>query len=269
MLAIDNLEMHVAHGCNLTCESCSHYSNQGHKGLVSLDEAQQWMQAWCGRLRPGVFSLLGGEPALHPDLAEMVRLARRCWPHSVLRLVSNGLLLHRHAELPAALRDCDVWLFVSVHHAAPEYQEKFAPVVELLRDWHNRLGVRVQGYDSYTEWTRRYHGSGAGMEPFRDGRPRQSWQHCRARFCRQLHEGKIWKCAALAYLPMQHRKYGLSPSWAPYLEYRPLNPDCSDAELAAFFGRQEEPFCGMCPARPERFLKPLPLRHGQLLLATT
>src|SRR5260221_8082020 len=39
------LEMHVAHACNLTCESCSHFSNQGHKGTLSVDDSVQWMSA--------------------------------------------------------------------------------------------------------------------------------------------------------------------------------------------------------------------------------
>jgi hypothetical protein len=156
-------------------------------------------------------------------------------------------------------------VFLSVHHDSPVYQEQLAPAVALLRDWHERLGIRVQGYDSFHEWTRRYHGSGPDMEPFHDGDPRRSWSRCRARSCRQLHEGKLWKCAALAYLPMQDRKYGLSQSWEPYLSYRPLSPDCSDSELEAFLSREEESFCGMCPAEPERFRKPLPLRRSRPL----
>jgi hypothetical protein len=31
---IGNLELHVAHGCNLSCESCSHYTSQGHRSKV-------------------------------------------------------------------------------------------------------------------------------------------------------------------------------------------------------------------------------------------
>ena len=50
MKRLRNLELHVAHSCNLTCESCSHYSNQGHKGLLSLEEADHWMRLWNTRL---------------------------------------------------------------------------------------------------------------------------------------------------------------------------------------------------------------------------
>ena len=263
VLAIRNLEIHLAHSCNLACESCSHYSNQGHKGLLGLDEAGEWMAAWSGRLAPETFSLLGGEPAIHPRLADFVPLARAAWPSAKLRLVTNGFLLARHPELPRRLAEAgQAHILVSVHHDSGAYRERLRPVVALLRTWVDAYGIKVAFSPSHAGWTRRYKGFGAAMAPFEDGRPRQSWKHCPARFCPQLFEGAIWKCAPLAYLPMQDRKYGLSDKWAPYLSYRPLAPGCSDGELRAFFRRKAESFCAMCAARPERFALPLPFPGG-------
>ena len=45
MRSIEILEIHVAHGCNLSCESCSHFAGNGLQGLVSLEEAETWMSA--------------------------------------------------------------------------------------------------------------------------------------------------------------------------------------------------------------------------------
>ncbi|HEX4613966.1 MAG TPA: radical SAM protein [Urbifossiella sp.] len=245
MLEIRALELHVSYACNLACEGCSHYSDQGHKGLTPVADADRWMRSWAGRVRPRAFSLLGGEPALHPDLPGFVALARDHWPGTPVRVVSNGFLLHRHPALPAALAGAPgSWLEVSVHHNSPEYRARFAPVGDLLRGWVQEHGVRVVVLESYANWTRRYRGLGGGMEPFADGRPRASWE----------------RCPALAYLPMQAARHRLSAAWDPYLAYRPLEPDCSDAELAAFFAREDEPACRMCPAEPEWFRIPLPLR---------
>lgn len=58
---------------------------------------------------------------------------------------------------------------------------------------------------------------------------------------------------------MHHEKLGLSDSWAPYLAYTPLQAECSDDELTAFFNRDYEPSCGMCPARRHEFRLPNPL----------
>ncbi len=98
------------------------------------------------------------------------------------------------------------------------------------------------------------------MQPFADGKPRQSWSHCPAKTCPQIFEGRIWKCAPLAYLRMQDAKYRLSSSWAPYLQYSPLDPACTDVELVEFFRREDEPVCGMCPAAPEPLALPVPAR---------
>jgi len=137
----------------------------------------------------------------------------------------------------------------------------------LVKGWERDPGVRVVYYRSFANWTRRYRGHGAAMEPFADGEPRQSWEKCPARICRQLHEGKIWKCGPLAYLPMQDAKHHLSQQWAPYLSYQPLEAGCSDAELLEFLAREEESYCGMCPANPEKFELPLPMAGRRAELA--
>lgn len=263
MKSIRHLEIHLVHSCNLSCESCSHYSNQGHKGVLSLAEAERWMNLWNRRLIPHTFSLLGGEPTIHLDLAGFVALARKHWPAAHLRLVTNGFFLHRHPALPAVLQhDPNACIYLSIHHDAPEYEEKLRPILELLRSWVRDYGIRVEFYQSFKNWTRRYQGNGNAMEPFNDGQPRQSWEHCPAKYCPQLFEGKIWKCAPLAYLKLQDAKYRLSDSWKPYLQYQPLEPGCTDEQLAEYFRREEEPSCGMCPANPVRFKLPMPLNSS-------
>ena len=50
------------------------------------------------------------------------------------------------------------------------------------------------------------------------------------------------------YLPMQANKYKLDEKWNPYLEYKPLDIDCTDDELKEFLSREHESFCSMCPS---------------------
>jgi hypothetical protein len=82
-----------------------------------------------------------------------------------------------------------------------------------------------------------------------------------ARHCPQLFEEKIWKCAPLAYLKLQDARYPLSENWRTYLRYQPLEPGCTDQAMRDFFSREEEPHCGMCPASPQRFALPVPMRR--------
>ena len=263
-LDVRHLEIHVAHACNLACESCSHYSNYRHTGVVSIEDADRWMGAWSARLRPETFSLVGGEPTIHPRLADFVRLARTHWPDSRLRLVTNGFFLHKHPQLPEVLKgDRKASIYLSLHHDSPAYRNELRPNLELLRRWTREYGLSVRAYLSFRNWRRVYRDGGSAMRPYADGRPRRSWERCVAKSCPQLFEGAIWKCSPLAYLGMQHDKFGLSEEWAPYLAYQPLRPDCGDAELREFFAREDEPVCAMCPAEPERFKMPSPLGPAQ------
>jgi hypothetical protein len=266
---IANLEIHVAHACNLACESCSHYSNHGHAGVVDLAAAERWMSPWNGRLLPAQFSLVGGEPTVHPDLAGFVRLTRQLWQHSPIRLVTNGFFLHRHPDLPQAMRAASpAWIDLSIHHDSPEYRARIAPILDLAHAWREQYGLEIRFNDSFRDWTQRYHGFGAAMKPFTDGNPRKSWEICPARICPQIFEGRIYKCALLAYLPMQQARYGLGAEWAPFLSYRPLEPGCSDEALQEFFAREEEPACGLCPAERRALAMRNPLRAANGPIST-
>jgi Radical SAM superfamily len=258
--SVHRLELHVSHACNLACESCSHYSNHGHTGNLDQAQADSWMGAWSDRLIVDEFVLLGGEPTIHPGLSEFVVLARRHWPAARIRIVTNGFLLYRHADLPSVLAAAgNADLALSVHHDGDAYAERLRPVLDLLRTWQSDHGTQVHIWPSYQGWTRRYLGFGAAMLPFEDGRPRQSWEICPARHCKQLHDGKLWKCAPLAYLGLQKAKYRLSDKWDPYLRYVPLDPTCTDDELDRFLAIEDEAACSMCSAEPRRHSLPSPL----------
>jgi len=251
MIECRNLELHVAHACNLSCESCAHYSNHHHDGVLSLATAREWLSAWSMRLRPRQFSLLGGEPAINPALPQFVWLAREMFPGSEIILVSNGFLLKRHPRLPVALRGTGATLHISIHSGSDEYQRRLEPVRELIAGWQRRWGIAVNWRESFRTWTLRYRGYGKAMKPFDDGDPESSWRNCPAKWCLQLHEGKLWKCPAIAYLGMQDRKFGLRYEWQPYLAYEPLGEECNDAELQGFVERQVEAPCGMCSVRTD------------------
>ncbi len=260
--ALSLLELHVSHACNLTCESCSHYSNHGHRGNLDPALADRWMAAWSSRVDVREFNLLGGEPTIHPRLSEFVLLVRRHWPAAHIRIVTNGFFLHRHPGLPAALAAAgNADLSLSVHYDGDGYAARLRPVFDLLADWKREHGTIALVRQSHEQWTRRYRGFGAEMLPFEDGRPRQSWKVCPARHCKQLYEGKLWKCGPLAYLGLQKDKYDLSGKWDPYLQYRPLDAACSDRELDEFLTLEDEPVCSMCSAEPRYFRLPSPLRN--------
>lgn len=264
-VVVRNLQIHVADACNLACEGCSHYSNYGHKGIRSLATAEEWLAPWAGRLLPRKFVLLGGEPAINRELAGYVTLSRRLFPDSEIRITTNGFLLQRHdPALPEALREAgNNRIIISIHHEGQEYLDRVKPSISLALEWRRRYGIEISFRAAAARWRRTYQGSGSAMEPFSDGDARASWENCPGRHCLQVYEGRLYKCAPLAYLGMQHAKYELSRSWEPYLAYTPLSPGCSEAALREFVGREEEACCEMCPASTIEYTLPSPLRSAK------
>jgi hypothetical protein len=131
--AVERLELHVTHACNLACDSCSHYSNHGHSGNLDPALADRWMKAWSDRLLVKEFNLLGGEPSIHPRLSEFVLMVRRHWPAAYILIITNGFFLHRHPGLPATLAaagNCE--LALSIHHDGAAYTERLRPIFDLL-----------------------------------------------------------------------------------------------------------------------------------------
>ena len=262
MYDIEQLEIHVTHACIFTCEGCSHYSNHGHTGNISLDDCEEWLYGWSKRVKPKTFTILGGEPTLNKDLPEIVYMVRAMFPDPTtgIDVITNATGLHLQPRLPQMLVATGATLAVSIHSTEhPNYIKKFKRGYKLAKKWKHDLGVWVEFWDfTNKEWVRQYKGFGDRMMPYEDNNPRKSWEVCISKYAMQLHEGKLWKCPALAYLPMQAKKYNLSDKWNPYLKYQSLDVDCTDEELEEFLNREDESFCSMCPANRDVYTKPDP-----------
>ncbi len=77
----------ITRRCNLSCGYCSEYDNFSQP--VPLDEVKRRIDV-LHRLGAANITLLGGEPLMHPDVAEIVAYAAR---KSNVSLVTNGFLL--------------------------------------------------------------------------------------------------------------------------------------------------------------------------------
>jgi len=263
MLEIKNLEIHVTFACNLFCKSCSHFSNQQVGGNVSFERIATEMGYWSGRIKPKVFSILGGEPTLNKDLCKIVRECGRQWVYSDLLLVTNGFYLHKHPDLPKYLEDTDCKLDVSIHHQGEEYSKKVLEIKDLIDGWKAKYNFRLKYRPSSSTWRTTFEGYGANMVPWNDNEPEKSYQICNAKHCPQIFEGNIYKCPQLAYLGLMNKKYNLNESWKKYLNYRPLYPECSNKEMEQFFSQEVEPYCAMCPSYHRYFQIPCPLKNTE------
>lgn len=88
-------EIHLADHCNLNCRGCDNYSPLAKQELLDLEEYKRD----CGRLaelfggKMRRITFMGGEPLLHPQIEECMKISRECFPVGKICVITNGLLL--------------------------------------------------------------------------------------------------------------------------------------------------------------------------------
>ena len=88
-----NLFFHILTECNLNCRHCYINPEQHGKIRVPLKTIKAWLAVFSdGSAAPNLI-FLGGEPTLHPDLAEAVKYAHTRG-FSSITIDTNGFLFH-------------------------------------------------------------------------------------------------------------------------------------------------------------------------------
>jgi len=261
------LEYHVAYGCNLSCQQCSHYSNFHLAGkLPTIADAESEYSHWSHRLKPSRFALLGGEPLLNPEILDHIRLARQLWSESELMLVTNGFFLHRFPELPQILVDSKCRLEVSQHGTHEDYVARFQEVKSLVWSWREKYPeLRIRIRQSHKGWMRQYNIVDGKPMPF-DSEPEAAYRVCMQRSCTQLVNGNLAKCPAVAYWPQLETKARLEsiPEWDLFRTYEACPPTATDDELRSFLETKSIPQCALCPSNRAAFHHPSPLQRSTL-----
>ncbi|KAA5541540.1 radical SAM protein [Roseiconus nitratireducens] len=267
MIELPALEYHLAHGCNLSCQQCSHYSNHHLAGAMpTVEQADTDHSKWSHRLKPRRFALLGGEPLLNPNVIQHIQLARQHWAGSKLMLVTNGFFLHRYPELPAVLLETDCRLEVSQHGTHDEYVKRFREVEQFVWRWREQHpGIQIKIRKSHRGWMRQYNIQNGKPVPF-DSKPAAAYRVCMQRTCTQLFRSMLFKCPALAYFSQLESKLKLHdlPQWQLFRDYQACPPAASSDEVRQFLQTKSIPQCGLCPSRRTKFVHPNPLQRSAL-----
>lgn len=87
------LEVHLVDHCNLSCNACTHFSSISPEKFANINEFEKQMKALSKKLRFNRIRLLGGEPLLHPDIADFIEVTKKYFPKSFVSICTNGILL--------------------------------------------------------------------------------------------------------------------------------------------------------------------------------
>jgi sulfatase maturation enzyme AslB (radical SAM superfamily) len=93
--------VHLAEHCNLNCAYCDHFSPLAEKEFLDIKLFENDLERFSHltNKKLGQIHLMGGEPLLHPQVAEFMDLTRKYFD-TVTRivLITNGILLHKQPK---------------------------------------------------------------------------------------------------------------------------------------------------------------------------
>jgi len=195
---LHRLVVHLTDHCNLNCKGCTHFSNIAKPAYADVGqfdaEFTQLAKVFSGIKE---IYLLGGEPLLHPQLTEFLPIARAHFPNSVIKLMSNGVLVPKMDEgFWKALAASRIVLVCDLY--------PIGLPVEQIEELARRHGVELEWTDPRGEFFK----LPLDLEGTQD--PEHSFQVCGAvNNCPLLRNGRLYPCAYIAYIDVFKDRFGV------------------------------------------------------------
>ena len=195
-------ETNLIDSCNLNCSGCTHYANLFDKNdFYPIEKHERDVKNFAAAVDVLQFRLLGGEPLLLPNLADYIKITRKYFPQTDLRLVTNGLLLPSASQdLLDAIRDNGFIVDITLYPPTEKVIDKVSAILEenkiLFTKGSLTNGRTVENFFVFLT----LHG---GHDP------QKSRQVCINDTCRFMRDGKIYKCPIDALSYKFAEKFGL------------------------------------------------------------
>jgi len=187
------LEINVTHHCNLSCKGCSHLSPYLPRFFISPDQLYKELSLLSKYCEPERISLVGGEPLLHPDFLDVVKVARSSGISKRIRVVTNGILLHKMTD--------QFWQGVDEVHVScyPRHLIKvndFAGLQKIAGNYKTNIVLRSQDY---------FRESFSILGSSDDQLVKKIYLTCkmpREGGCHTLYQGHYYKCPQAVFFPL-------------------------------------------------------------------
>ena len=199
---LDYLEFHLADHCNLNCAGCTHFAPFADTKFADIGNLRRDLMRLKVLFRNiRHLRIMGGEPLLHPDVAECVRLVREMFPRSNIRLVTNGLKLLDRSDVVvdavlAVLKENNVGVDWTLY---PPLEKRREEIVRRCKE--AGVDLRISENGAFM----------ARLLPDGGATSKDSFRWCRlCAYCPLLDDGRIYLCAQAHYVAYYNRVAGTS-----------------------------------------------------------
>lgn len=180
------VETHLVDHCNLNCRGCTHFCPLSPETFADAKQFEKDMQELAKKCDITEIRLLGGEPLLHPDVCEFVKITRKTFPQSDILLLTNGILLQKMPqEFWQTLRENDVIIEISEYPV----KQDFEGCLKLIKENNVRTGF-IHDVDDFMLM----------LNPNVDSNIKRTFKKCPNKHCVNFHKGKLVVCPFACYM---------------------------------------------------------------------
>ena len=111
------LEVYITNTCNIACAGCNRFNNLNLKGHDDWAKHRLAYKNFADTVHVrGFVNVLGGEPLMHPKINDILTDLRDWYgPEMQIRLITNGLLIHKVKDFWKTVMDKRINLDISIH----------------------------------------------------------------------------------------------------------------------------------------------------------
>lgn len=195
------VEYSLTEHCNLSCYNCDHASPLLPPKFASLQEFERDIGALAKIMDLRELTLIGGEPLLHPQLLDFIRIGRDSGIAEKIVVFTNGVLLHTMPD--------EFWELTDILRVTRYPRVKQGMSAEEIEAKCARFGVECDmnlfvPQFGRTLLNRPIEDPALVEGVFRDCKMAHEWQ------CLALHEGKFFRCSVAPFMDKRLRLLGIA-----------------------------------------------------------
>ncbi|MDR0743153.1 MAG: radical SAM protein [Tannerella sp.] len=196
------LHIHLADHCNLNCRGCDNFSPLSPEVFAKIDVVERD----CARISAlsegnvNEVQLLGGEPLLHPQVTAFNEIARKYFPTTPVKIVTNGILLLKQPDtFWESCRENRIEIMVTKYPVRLDHDKIERHVRE--------QGVAFCFYGNTGSVPKTM--QCAPLDVSGKQNPRDSFLRCSsANRCISLDDGKVYTCSLIPYVKYFNAHFG-------------------------------------------------------------
>ena len=231
-------EIHLVDHCNLNCQSCDNFSPLADEIYVNKLKFNRDLRRLSILAKDKIKNvrMLGGEPLLHPEVSDFLKISRNYFPEANVRLTTNGIKLSKMPE--------NFWRTCNETRAIIEIT--YYPIninKEEIKRLAKEYAVVVVPFDKTDKIIKTSYRNPVKEE--KSGNPDKKYKKCYQRGrCVSLKDGKIYPCTCIPNI-CHFNKYfnkNLEVTEEDYIDIYKVK-DIKEIEK---FLDNAPPFCGYC-----------------------